>query len=69
LNFFYRRTGKSRGYAFVEFDTRHDAENAYDYFQGYMLDGRRLRLDWDIGIDRKMQVRHRRGYYKNSRYK
>jgi len=63
-----RRTGRSRGYAFVEFDTRRDAEDAYDHFQGYILDGRRLRLDWDIGIDRKRQIRYQRRHYKTPKY-
>jgi len=48
-----RRTGHSGGYAFVEYEDRHDAEDAYDRFHGYNLEGRRLRLDWDIGIEKK----------------
>jgi len=49
-----RRTGQSKGYAFVEFEDRRDAEDAFDKFDGYVIEGRRLRLDWDIGLERKM---------------
>jgi len=52
-----RRTGGSRGYAFVEFESRRDAEDAFSKFQGYSLDGRRLRLDWDVGMERKTKER------------
>jgi len=48
-----RRTGQSKGHAFVEFEDRRDAEDAFERFQGYNLEGRRLRIDWDIGIDKK----------------
>jgi len=48
-----KRTGQSRGYAFVEFETRTDAETAYKSFQDYEIEGRRLRIDWDIGLDNK----------------
>jgi len=55
-----RRTGQSKGYAFVEFEDRRDAEDAFDKFDGYVIEGRRLRLDWDIGLERKMVYgRHR----------
>lgn len=54
------RTGQSKGYAFVEFEDRRDAEDAYERFDNYSLEGRRLRLDWDIGLDRKLHTRRRR---------
>jgi len=50
-----RRTGQSKGHAFVEYEFRRDAEDAFERFQGYNLEGRRLRLDWDIGMDKKKQ--------------
>jgi len=55
-----RRTGQSKGYAFVEFEDRRDAEDAFDKFDGYVIEGRRLRLDWDIGLERKMVYGRRR---------
>jgi RNA recognition motif-containing protein len=54
---FNQRTGQSKGYAFVEFEHRRDAEEAFYKYQDYPLDGRRLRLDWDLGYDKKMRER------------
>jgi RNA recognition motif-containing protein len=54
-----RRTNQSRGYAFVEFADRRDAEAAFDKFRDYSLDGRRLRCDWDVGLDKKSRDRPR----------
>ncbi|KAL6064715.1 RNP-1 like protein RNA-binding protein [Balamuthia mandrillaris] len=48
-----KRTGQSKGYAFVEYEHRRDAEDAYERYNGYNLDGRRLRIDWDVGLNRK----------------
>jgi len=48
-----RRTGQSKGYAFVEFEDRRDAEEAFDRLQGYTIEGRKLRLDWDVGLEKK----------------
>ena len=56
---FNRRTGQSKGYAFVEFEHRHDAEDAFDRYNGYDFDGRRLRIDWDVGLDKKVQGRRK----------
>jgi len=48
-----RRTGQSKGFAFVEFETKEDAEEAFKRFQDYELEGRRLRVDWDVGLENK----------------
>jgi len=48
-----KRSGQSGGYAFVEFEDRRDSEEAFDKFSGYAIEGRKLRLDWDIGLDKK----------------
>ncbi|KAG9295951.1 hypothetical protein G9A89_011803 [Geosiphon pyriformis] len=45
-------------FAFVEFEDRRDAEDAYDKYNGFSVEGRRLKLDWDIGLNKKDQ--HRR---------
>jgi len=47
-------TGQSKGYGFVEFEERRDAEEAILKYDGLDIDGRKLRLDWDIGIEKKM---------------
>lgn len=40
-------------FAFVSFEQRLDAEDASFKYNGYMLEGRKLRIDWDIGVERK----------------
>lgn len=57
-----RRTGMSQCYAFVKYETRRDAEEAFNYFQDKTYDGRTIRIDWDIGHDKKARKiqRHRR---------
>ncbi|KAI9016076.1 hypothetical protein DFJ74DRAFT_679428 [Hyaloraphidium curvatum] len=48
------RTGsRNKGFAFVEFEERKDAEDAFDKYDGYKLDGRSMRLDWDVGREKK----------------
>ena len=44
-----RDTGRNKGFSFVNFDQRLDAEEAKDKFTDYELEGRRLRIDWDVG--------------------
>lgn len=67
-----KKTGQSLGYAFVEFAERRDAEDAFDRFYRYCLDGRYLRIDWDIGLEKKRQMdfsrrrRSPRRYYSRS---
>ncbi|KAI8885043.1 RNA-binding domain-containing protein [Backusella circina FSU 941] len=50
-------TNKNKGFAFVEFEERQDAEEAYSKFDGFSVEGRRLRLDWDIGLSKKDENR------------
>jgi hypothetical protein len=40
-------------FTFVDFEDRRDAEDAYNKYNGYTIDGRRLRIDWDIGLNKK----------------
>lgn len=52
-----RVTRRNRGFAFVEFEQRLDAEDAFYKYNGYSIDGRALRLDWDVGMERKLRSR------------
>ena len=49
-------SGRSRGYGFVAFETRADADEAMKSLNGYEVEGRALRLDWDPGLDRKART-------------
>lgn len=40
-------TGQGRGYAFVDFEDAHRALDARAALNGFELDGRQLRIDWD----------------------
>jgi len=65
-----RKTQKSKGYAFVNFYDRRDAEDAFYRFQNQSLDGRTVRLDWDLGIDNKIKLGMTRpSRYTNNRYR
>jgi transformer-2 protein len=50
----------SLSFAFVEFEERRDAEDAFDKFDGFSVEGRRLKLDWDVGINKKEDRRSTR---------
>lgn len=52
-----RYTRRNRGFAFVEFEQRADAEDAYNKYKDYDLEGRKLRVDWDIGRAAKDTIR------------
>ena len=45
---FFSQTGRSRGFGFVYFDNREDAEEAKERANGMELDGRRIRVDFSI---------------------
>jgi len=42
------QTGRSRGFGFVYFDNKDDAEEAKERANGMELDGRRIRVDYSI---------------------
>lgn len=52
-----RFTRRNRGFAFVEFEQRTDADDAFNKYNDYELEGRKLRLDWDIGRPAKDRIR------------
>jgi len=54
---FNKVTQESKGYAFVTFEDRRDAEEAFTRNQGYQVEGRKLRIDWDIGLEKKQAYR------------
>lgn len=41
----------------MTFEQRLDAEDASFKYNGYLLEGRKLRIDWDVGIERKEHLR------------
>jgi len=49
------RTGHNKGFAFVEFETRAEAEAAFTRWNGADSKGRTLRLDWDSGQAAKLK--------------
>ncbi|KAJ3091384.1 hypothetical protein HK102_000745, partial [Quaeritorhiza haematococci] len=48
-----RQTSNNKGFAFVQFEDRRDAEDFYEDMQRRLVEGRKLKLDWDIGKDKK----------------
>lgn len=45
--------GRIKGFAFVEFEHRRDAEDAFNHFDGKNIEGRWLRCDWDVAKVRR----------------
>ncbi|KAI8800196.1 hypothetical protein BJ742DRAFT_90843 [Cladochytrium replicatum] len=48
-----RATGKNRGFSFVKFEDRIAAEDFVKAMEDYSLEGRKLRVDWDVGKQKK----------------
>ncbi|KAF9428237.1 hypothetical protein BGZ94_002994 [Podila epigama] len=46
-------TGRNKGFAFVEYEDRKAAEEAMEKYNGFDVEGRRLKIDWDIGLGKK----------------
>jgi len=51
-------------YAFVSYFDPFDAEDAMDRFKGYDFEGKKLCLDWDVGLENK----RKRNFRGNQRY-
>ena len=43
-------------FAFVSFEERADAEDAKAKYESYQVEGRTLRIDWDVGFERKKEA-------------
>lgn len=54
-----KMSGRSKGFGFVEMASDEDAKKAVEMFNGYELDGRKLKVD----LARPMQPREDRGSY------
>lgn len=48
-----KKTGRSKGHAFVQYQKAEDAIKAYEKFNNYQIENRSLRLDWDPGLQNK----------------
>ena len=66
--------GRPRGFAFIEFERRVDAEEAFAYFKEKQFEGRWLKVDWDEGLGSKQRrgpmdrAMPPRSYYPRSDY-
>merc|ERR1739841_46698 len=49
------KTFKPCGFCFVEYAERNDARLAIDCLNLALLDGKRIRIDWDYGFERHRQ--------------
>jgi hypothetical protein len=43
-------------FAFVTFEERVDAEDAKAKYESHQVEGRTLRIDWDVGFERKKEA-------------
>ncbi|KAJ3190488.1 hypothetical protein HDU85_000787 [Gaertneriomyces sp. JEL0708] len=55
-----RFTHRNKGFAFVTFEDRRDAEDAKQKYDGYMVEARPLKIDWDIGQEKKDAIKETR---------
>jgi len=51
-----KRTDKSKGYAFIEFEHKKDFNEAYKEADGMKVDGRRVQVDYERGRTTKEWV-------------
>ncbi|KAI9103320.1 hypothetical protein DFS34DRAFT_363582 [Phlyctochytrium arcticum] len=52
-----RFTGRNKGFAFVAYEDRRDADDAKNKYDGFTVEGRRLKIDWDIGLNQKDEIK------------
>ena len=41
----------------MDFEDRRDAEAAFEKYTGFQVEDRRLKLDWDVGRDKKFEIK------------
>lgn len=56
-----KRTEKSKGYAFIEFEHKKDFNDAYKEADGMKVDGRRVQVDYERGRTTKDWLPRRYG--------
>ena len=49
-----RQSNQSKGHAFAEYDSHEHAMEAFKTFNQASFHGRTIRVDWDLGIDQKV---------------
>ena len=51
-----RRTGKNKGFAFIQFNEKREAQVAYEHFKGTTVEGRPVKIDWDLKVTTPVPV-------------
>ncbi|TPX45272.1 hypothetical protein SeMB42_g04065 [Synchytrium endobioticum] len=54
---FDRFTRRNKGFSFVEYEERRDAEDALEKLQGWPIDNRKIKIDWDVGLGKKDEIK------------
>lgn len=52
-----RHSMRNKGFCFVHFENKANAEEAFARYNDADVEGRKLRIDWDVGRDRKESFR------------
>jgi RNA recognition motif-containing protein len=69
----FRKEGKIRNirvgankvgsvYAFVNFEDRRDAEDVFDKYYDFSIEGHKIKIDWDVGLEKKRRALPPRRY-------
>lgn len=54
-----KRTGYAKGYAFIEYENRHDASDAIKGMDGKEIAEKKVRIDWAFKTEGKSKSKHR----------
>jgi RNA recognition motif-containing protein len=54
-----RTNRQGKGYAFVHYKERKEAEEAMERYKGLVFQGKNVSLDWDIGLETKRKQKGR----------